>query len=236
MICILGRTNLVDAHEDVLLCIEDFLWIKLAQIQTHNENALNDRANIQLTIPRLQRWILRDLGEDYFKATENPFRYARILLLCGAFESSCEFLFKNKATKIHSVNLAIYYNEKRLLGLTSAVDECMIMVGGNSSNNKFNSTLNLPKLIGCFLREKFLDDQQRYWEMINYAYLLNETESIDAETEFRRVLIDLTTNLDDLHVVYGKWTIVTSNDAGEGKQILKVEPGFPTRITIRFSF
>ena len=72
VICILERTNLVDAHEDVLLCIEDFLWIKLAQIQISNEVAFNDRTHVQLTIPRLQRWILRDLGEDYFKAYEQP--------------------------------------------------------------------------------------------------------------------------------------------------------------------
>ncbi len=65
-----------------------------------NETIFNDRTTIQLTIPRLQRWILRDLGEEYFKAYEQPFRYTRIRILCGAFDSACEFLFK-----IHSTNV-----------------------------------------------------------------------------------------------------------------------------------
>ena len=225
MICILDRTNLVDAHEDVLLCIEDFLWIKLAQIQSDNENAFHDRTNLQLTIPRLQRWILRDLGEDYFKAYEQPFRYARILLLCGAFESACEFLFKISSTKIHSIHLSIYFNEKRLLGLTSSIDDCMIMIAGNSQQNKCNSAINLPKLIESFVKEKFLHDQQRYWQMINYIYSLNDIDHAEAETEFRRLLIDLTTNFDDLHIVYGRWIIEIDNNSNREIKSLKLEQG-----------
>ncbi|CAF0972219.1 unnamed protein product [Rotaria sordida] len=225
VICILDRTNLVDAHEDVLLCIEDFLWIKLAQIQTINETAFHDRTNVQLTIPRLQRWILRDLGEEYFKAYEQPFRYARILLLCGAFESACEFLFKISLTKVHSIHLSIYFNEKYLLGLTSSIDECMIMIAGNSQQNKTNTALNLPKLIETYLKEKFIHNQNRYWELINYAYALINIEHSEAENEFRRLLIDLTTNLDDIHIVYGKWIIVIDNDGGEENRILKLERG-----------
>ncbi|CAF1213778.1 unnamed protein product [Rotaria magnacalcarata] len=225
VICILDRTNLVDAHEDVLLCIEDFLWIKLAQIQTINETAFHDRANVQLTIPRLQRWILRDLGEDYFKAYEQPFRYARVLLLCGAFESACEFLFKISSTKVHSIHLSIYFNEKYLLGLTSSIDECMIMIAGNSQQNKTNTALNLPKLIESYLKEKLINNQNRYWELINYAYALINIEHLEAETEFRRLLIDLTTNLDDIYIVYGKWIIVTDNDGGGENRTLKLERG-----------
>ncbi|CAM4894827.1 unnamed protein product [Rotaria socialis] len=225
VICILDRTNLVDAHEDVLLCIEDFLWIKLAQIQTINETAFHDRTNVQLTISRLQRWILRDLGEDYFKAYEQPFRYARVLLLCGAFESACEFLFKISSTKVHSIHLSIYFNEKYLLGLTSSIDECMIMIAGNSQQNKTNTALNLPKLIESYLKEKLINNQNRYWELINYAYALINIEHLEAETEFRRLLIDLTTNLDDIHIVYGKWVIVTDNDKDDENRTLKLERG-----------
>ncbi|CAF4884267.1 unnamed protein product [Rotaria sp. Silwood1] len=225
VICILDRTNLVDAHEDILLCIEDFLWIKLAQIQTINETTFNDRTNVQLTISRLQRWILRDLGEEYFKAYEQPFRYARILILCGAFESACEFLFKISSTKVHSIHLSIYFNEKYLLGLTSSIDECMIMIAGNSQQNKTNTALNLPKLIESYLKEKLINNQYRYWELINYAYALINIEHLEAGTEFRRLLIDLTTNLDDIHIVYGKWIIITDNDGGEENRILKFERG-----------
>jgi hypothetical protein len=223
VICILDRTNLVDAHEDVLLCLEDFLWIKLAQIQISNETSFNDRTTVQLTIPRLQRWILRDLGEEYFKAYEQPFRYARILLLCGAFESACEFLFKIPMTKVHSIHLAIYFNEKCLLGLTSSIDECMIMIAGSSQQNKTNTALNLPKLIESYLKEKFIYDQRYYWELINYTYALINIENLEAETEFRRLLIDLTTNLDDLHIVYGKWII-------DENKILKLERGLLHRL------
>ncbi|CAF1505960.1 unnamed protein product [Rotaria sp. Silwood1] len=225
VICILDRTNLVDAHEDILLCIEDFLWIKLAQIQTINETTFNDRTNVQLTISRLQRWILRDLGEEYFKAYEQPFRYTRILILCGAFESACEFLFKISSTKVHSIHLSIYFNEKYLLGLTSSIDECMIMIAGNSQQNKTNTALNLPKLIESYLKEKLINNQYRYWELINYAYALINIEHLEAGTEFRRLLIDLTTNLDDIHIVYGKWIIITDNDGGEENKILKFERG-----------
>ncbi len=225
VICILDRTNLVDAHEDVLLCLEDFLWIKLSQIQIFNETIFHDRTLVQLTIPRLQRWILRDLGEEYFKAYEQPFRYARILLLCGAFESACEFLFKILITKVHSVHLAIYFNEKYLLGLTSSIDECMIMIAGTSQQNKTNTALNLPKLIESYLKEKFVYDQRYYWELINYTYALINIEHLEAGTEFRRLLIHLTTNLDDLHIVYGKWIVETDQDRGEDNKNIKFERG-----------
>jgi len=215
VICILDRTNLVDAHEDILLCLEDFLWIKLSQIQINNETLFQDRTLVQLTIVRLQRWILRDLGEEYFKAYEQPFRYARILLLCGAFESACEFLFKISPTKVHAVHLAIYFNEKYLLSLTSSLDECMIMIAGN----KTNTALNLPKLTELYLREKFVNNQKYAWELINYTYALINIEHLEAETEFRRLLIDLTMNFDDLHLIYGQWAIV------EEQNTVKLQPG-----------
>ncbi|UJR07667.1 hypothetical protein I4U23_011953 [Adineta vaga] len=233
VICILDRTNLVDAHEDVLLCIEDFLWIKLAQIQIVNETTFHDRSNVQLTIPRLQRWILRDLGEEYFKAYEQPFRYARVLLLCGALESACEFLFKIPTTKVHSIHLAIYFNEKYLLGLTSSIDECMIMIAGSSQQNKTSTALNLPKLIETYLKEKLIHDQRRYWELINYAYALINIEHLEAGTEFRRLLIDLTTKLDDLHIVYGKWIIVIDSDDNDGvdeNKTVQLEQGLLHRL------
>jgi hypothetical protein len=212
VICILDRTNLVDAHEDVLLCLEDFLWIKLAQIPVESETTFNDRSIVQLSIARLQLWILRDLGEDYFKAYEQPFRYTRILLLCGAFESACEFLFKLATTKVHAVHLAIYFHEKLLLSLTSSNDECMIMIAGSLQQNKADTSLNLPKLIESYVREKCLHDQRRHWLMINYAHVLNSIEHLEADDEFRRLLIDLTGHLDDVHVIYGQWLIEQEDD------------------------
>lgn len=188
---------------------------------------MNDRTIVQLTIPRLQRWILRDLGEEYFKAYDQPFRYARILLLCGAFESACEFLFKISSTKVHSIHLSIYFNEKYLLGLTSSMDECMIMVAGSSQPNKTNTALNLPKLIELYLKEKLIHDQRYYWQLINYAYALINIEHLEAGTEFRRLLIELTTNLDDLHIVYGKWVIITDDD---DEKIIRLEKGLLHRL------
>ena len=228
VICILDRTNLVDAHEDVLLCLEDFLWIKLAQIQISNETLLHDRTIAQLTVPRLQRWIIRDLGEDYFKAYDQPFRYARILLLCGAFESACEFLFKLPSTKVHAIHLAIYFCEKNLLGLTSAIDECMIIMPGNSQQNKVSAALNLQKFIELYLKDKFIHDQRYYWQLINYTYALINIDHLEAGTEFRRLLIELATNLDDLNLVYGKWIIV-NEDADDGAdKTIQFEGGLHT--------
>ena len=98
----------------------------------------------------------------------------------------------------------------------------MIMIAGNSQQNKINTALNLPKLIESYLKEKLIHNQNRYWELINYAYALNKIEHLEAETEFLRLLIDLTTNLDDLHIVYGKWII---DDREDEKRTLKLERG-----------
>ncbi|CAF4431842.1 unnamed protein product, partial [Adineta steineri] len=73
--------------------------------------------------------------------------------------------------------------------------------------------------------EKLIYDQRLYWELINYAYALINIEHLEAGTEFRRLLIDLTTNLDDLHIVYGKWIIVSENDGGEENKLVKLERG-----------
>jgi len=128
-------------------------------------------------------------------------------------------------TKVHSIHLAIYFNEKYLLGLTSSIDECMIMIAGSSQQNKTNTALNLPKLIESYLKEKLIYDQNYYWELINYTYTLINIENSEAGTEFRRLLIDLTTNLDDLHIVYGKWVILTTNNEREENKIIKLERG-----------
>ena len=73
-------------------------------------------------------------------------------------------------------------------------------------------------------------DQRRYWELINYAYALVNIEHLEAGSEFRRLLIDLTTNLDDLHIVFGRWVIINDDDdktvelerGGIDKQLLTV--------------
>jgi hypothetical protein len=105
------------------------------------------------------------------------------------------------------------------------MDECMIIIGGSLQQNKTNTALNLPKLIESYLKEKLIYDQNYYWELINYTYTLINIENSEAGTEFRRLLIDLTTNLDDLHIVYGKWIILTINDEREENKTIKFERG-----------
>ena len=113
----------------------------------------------------------------------------------------------------------------------------MIMIAGSSQQNKTNTALNLPKLIESYLREKCLHDQRRHWELINYAFALTNIEHLEAENEFRRLLIDLVSNIDDLHLIYGKWIIVSDGrqdggDEEEGQQQqhkeLKLERGKQT--------
>ncbi len=101
----------------------------------------------------------------------------------------------------------------------------MIIIGGSLQQNKTNTALNLPKLIESYLKEKLIYDQNYYWELINYTYTLINIENSEAGTEFRRLLIDLTTNLDDLHIVYGKWIILTINDEREENKTIKFERG-----------
>jgi hypothetical protein len=106
----------------------------------------------------------------------------------------------------------------------------MIMIAGSSQQNKTNTAINLPKLIELYLKEKLIHDQRHYWELINYAYALINIEHLEAGTEFRRLLIDLTTNLDDLHIVYGKWIIVTDDDGREENKIVKLERGMSRNV------
>lgn len=49
-----------------------------------------------------------------------------------------------------------------------------------------DSQTNSLKLIRLYLREKFLDRQHRYWELINDTYALTSVENSESGNEFRR--------------------------------------------------
>lgn len=108
---------------------------------------------------------------EFRRSISPSIRTTAILILCGAFQSTCEFLFQRPTTKVHSIHLAIYLNGPCLLGLTSLLDECMIIVARSSQQNRNNSSLNSSQFIESYRRKTFLDRSSTFLLEIDYLCL-----------------------------------------------------------------
>ena len=70
--CILGACDPMDEHSEVATSIDDYLWIKLAQVR-----------ETEWTLSQFQKMMSEDYGESHFNAFEQPVLYFQVLFLTG---------------------------------------------------------------------------------------------------------------------------------------------------------
>ena len=78
--CILGACDPMDEHSEVATSIDDYLWIKLAQVR-----------ETEWTLSQFQKMMSEDYGESHFNAFEQPVLYFQVLFLTGQVWSSTQY-------------------------------------------------------------------------------------------------------------------------------------------------
>ncbi|KAJ8303074.1 hypothetical protein KUTeg_019470 [Tegillarca granosa] len=107
--CIVGHCDPKEDHGEIADKIDDYLWIKLCQIQT------DSGGQDQFTLQKLQTLLYEDFGESHFNGYQQPFLYFQVLVLTAQFEAAIEFMARIDKLLCHAVHIALVLYELKML-------------------------------------------------------------------------------------------------------------------------
>lgn len=165
MYCLLARCDFNDNHPDVVQKTDDYIWMKLCQVELEADEPKVAKHMIsdKLTLVSLQHLLLEEYGEDHFNASQNPYLYFQVLVLTQQFEAAIEFLYRIERLKPHAVHFAIALKEHDLLHLTESPRAPLL------EKKPGKSCLNFSRMIIGYTR-KFSFSEPR--EVLQYLFLL----------------------------------------------------------------
>ncbi|CAG9807920.1 unnamed protein product [Chironomus riparius] len=173
---------------------EDYLWMQLYLIS----NVSTD-SNDKLTLPALQRTILEQYGEKYFKADEQPQRYFEVLALTGQFEAGIEFLSRFERYRTHAVHFALALNELHLITTPRNIQEPLIIV--DIEDPKPLRRLNIARLIMLYVEKFEISDPG---EALQYYYFLRHLTDSNGKNLFLSCVTDLVVENLNYELIFGK--------------------------------
>ncbi|XP_076809690.1 nuclear pore complex protein Nup93-like [Clavelina lepadiformis] len=169
--CIIGHCDVTDVHTEVAKRAEDYLWIKLSQVEVTDKPYADDL----LTLYRLQTLLVDEYGESHFNAASNPLLYFQILMLTCQFEQAIEFLSRFEALRCHAVHIALALNVQEFLLTPLSLHAKMLTCDPvDNSACTIIKKLNLCRLIMMYTRKFELTDPR---EALNYFYFLRNVKS-----------------------------------------------------------
>lgn len=189
---LLGCCGINDFHSEVLDKVDDFLWLRLSQIQLYDKESDVDESSFlsstsspspssdRLTFGKLKEQISEEYGESYFNAKEQPFMYFKALFLTNQFESAIEFLFRIDVYRSHAIHIAIALSEMGLL-IIPALHLKAPLLSKQVTDPSGVQRLNFAKLITIYTR-KF--EKSNSIEAIYYYYLLRNIKTASGENLF----------------------------------------------------
>ena len=190
--CLLGACDPSDEHSEVATSLDDYLWIKLAQIReaATTESSLGGGSQVissgsspeTLSLPQLQHLLMNEYGETHFNAFEQPVLYFQVLFLTGQFEAACDFLFRvGENFRAHAVHIGLSLHEARVLLtpsniraplLTSSKDTVGLL--STSSSSSTVKQLNVARLVMLYVRKFEVTDPR---EALHYFYFLRSMKA-----------------------------------------------------------
>lgn len=191
---IIGRCDFTDAHPDVAKKTEDYIWLKLCLIQLGE----SDGNNPTTSLLELQKLVLEEYGEIYFKAFEQPYLYCQILFLTGQFEAGIEFLLRIDDCRSHAVHIAIVLQTCTLLLTPDLIHAPLLSV--NSSDESLLKRLNYARLMTIYTR-KFKATDPR--EALEYFYLLRNMNGPNGESLFSSCVSELVLETREFEMLLG---------------------------------
>ena len=202
--CILGACDPSDEHSEVATSLDDYLWIKLAQIREviTSESSLTTPGSGQqgvssssstdtLNLSQFQNLLINEYGETHFNAFEQPVLYFQVLFLTGQFEAACDFLFRvGDNFRSHAVHIGLSLHELRALLIPSNIRAPLLTSSkenvGSSTIGSSPSTikqLNVARLVMLYVRKFEVTDPR---EALHYFYFLRRMKAPTPDGEEER--------------------------------------------------
>jgi nuclear pore complex protein Nup93 len=187
--CILGRCELNDDHSQVIVKTEDYMWLKLCQVNCESKSD-------QLPLSKLQFFILKECGESHFDAQRNPHLYFQVLLLTAQFEAAIEFMYRVESLRSHAVHFALALYDQELLHLTSSFNSNLLRDEPNGILR-----LNIGKLVVNYTRKFCLTDPR---EAVEYFYRLRHLKDGKDMNLFFSCISELALESREFEMLLGK--------------------------------
>lgn len=199
--CILGRCDTMDNHAEVAEKTEDYLWLKLSQVQFGESPASSSQSSSErLTLQQLQTTLLEEYGESHFNAHQNPYLYFKILFLSAQFEAAIEFLSRNdNGLRSHAVHAAIVLHELGLLALPDNIQAQLLSRDPQDPHPMHR--LNFVRLIKMYT-SKFESTDPR--EALQYFFLLRNLRDAGGKSYFVRCLSELVIESREFETLLGR--------------------------------
>ncbi|KAH3768859.1 hypothetical protein DPMN_170075 [Dreissena polymorpha] len=144
--CIVGQCDYMEDHADIADKIDDYLWVKLCQIQFDA-----DERTETLTLQKLQTLLYEEYGESHFNGYQQPFLYFQVLILTAQFEAAIEFLSRIERLRCHAVHVAIVLFTTNLLQCSQSTQAQLLSKDPNDPSPQ--RRLNFARLIMMYTRK-----------------------------------------------------------------------------------
>ena len=193
--CILGRCDLHNDHSEIADKTDDYLWLKLQQVNVGDFEVGVQQE--QLSLAQLQNLLFVDFGENHFRANDQPYLYFRVLFLTGQFEAALEFLARFDQLRSHAVHVAIALHELGLL-LTSHNTNAPSL-SKEQSDPEGMYRLNMARILITYCRRFEIVSPM---DALNYYFCLRDLKTNDDENSFMLCVKDLVLKTQDFELLF----------------------------------
>lgn len=192
--CVIGQCDFKEDHIEVADKIDDYLWIKLCQVQQIDGDGGEDI----LTLQKLQTMLYEDYGESHFNGYQQPFLYFQVLVLTAQFEAAIDFMSRIERLRCHAVHVALVLYEARLLLCSQSTQAQLLNKDPDPSPLR---RLNFARLIMMYTR-KFEETDPR--EALQYFYFLRHLKTNQNENLFMTCVSELVQETKEYEMLLGK--------------------------------
>jgi len=199
--CLLGACDPSDEHSEVATSLDDYLWIKLAQIRevVSSDSSLltpgggshgtsSSSSSDTLNLSQLQHLMSNEYGETHFNAFEQPVLYFQVLFLTGQFETAIDFLFRvGENFRSHAVHIGLALHESHILLMPPNIRAPLLTASRDTASGLNISSvpstiklLNVARLVMLYVR-KFQGTDPK--EALHYFYFLRRMKAPSSDSD-----------------------------------------------------
>ncbi|KAL8622106.1 hypothetical protein ACOMHN_056591 [Nucella lapillus] len=193
--CIVGQCDPEEDHAEISDKIDDYLWLKLSQLDFEGDDGAADT----LTLERFQKLLYEDYGENHFQGYQNPMLYSQVLVLTGQFEAAVEFLARIEHLRHHAVHMALVLYEMNLLFLPNSCHAPLL--SQESGDPPCVRRLNIARLIMMYTRKFEATDAR---EALQYFFFLRGLKTGNGENMFQSCVSELVLETREFEMLLGR--------------------------------
>ncbi|KAL5467639.1 hypothetical protein EMCRGX_G031900 [Ephydatia muelleri] len=194
--CVLGHCDVMNNHSDVCVKTDDYMWLKLCQLNFDTKGSHHSGTGDQLTLAQLQHQLLEEYGEEHFSAHQQPYLYFQVLMLTIQFEAAIDFMWRVEQLKTHAVHFAIALYDQNLLHRTNSTQAQILLSVPEGVHQ-----LNFARMVISYTRRFALTDPR---EALQYFYLLKGLRGPHGEDLFSGCVSDLVMESREFEMLLGR--------------------------------